>query len=84
MFYEDVLKELENAPHQAIQGYIMFLSDKKLSETYINSLIKCFRAYFKYCCEERCTLKNPMDKIKFQKEPLTLSPDLLSWLKIFS
>lgn len=72
MFYEDVLKELENTPHQAIQGYIKFLSDKKLSETYIDSLIKCFRAYFKYCYEERYILKNPMDKIKFQKEPLTL------------
>lgn len=64
--------ELEETHHQAIQSYIQFLMKKKLSEVYINSLIKCFRAYFKYCHDEAYIFKNPMDKIKFQKQPIKL------------
>ncbi|MBQ8814037.1 MAG: tyrosine-type recombinase/integrase [Lachnospiraceae bacterium] len=63
---------LEDTHYQAVQGYIQFLTDKHLTETYINGLIKCFRAYFRYCHEEGYIQRNPMDKIKFQKEPLTL------------
>lgn len=66
------ISELEKTHYQAIQGYIKFLTDKGLTEVYINSLIKCFRAYFRYCYEEQYIVRNPMDKIKFQKQPKTL------------
>ncbi len=66
------IEKLEETHHQAVQGYIQFLTDKHLTEVYINGLIKCFRAYFRYCHEEGYIERNPMDKIKFQKEPLTL------------
>ena len=62
------IENLEDTHYQAIQGYIKFLSDKNLTEVYINSLIKSFRSYFRYCYEEGYIMRNPMDKIKFQKQ----------------
>ena len=63
---------LEEINHTVIQDYIQFLSEKKLKESYINGIIKCFRALFRYCFDEEYIKKNPMDKIKFQKQPITL------------
>ncbi len=64
--------ELEDINHIAIIGYIDFLTKKGLSETYINGLIKCFKAYFSYCMREHYIIKNSMDKVHNQKEPITL------------
>lgn len=64
--------ELKETNHVAIKGYIEYLINKKLSETYINGLMKCFRSYFSYCVKEQYILKNPMDKISRQKEPLNM------------
>ena len=66
------ITELKEVHHQAIQAYVKFLSDKQLKETYINGVIKCFRAFFRYCFEEEYIKVNPMSKVKFQKQPLTL------------
>lgn len=66
------ITELKDVHHQAIQAYVKFLSDKQLKETYINGVIKCFRAFFRYCFEEEYMKVNPMSKVKFQKQPLTL------------
>lgn len=70
-FEFDVTK-VEDIYYQMIQSYIEFLSGKGLKESYINGIIKCFRAFFKYCVEEGYVQKNPMDKIKFQKQPITM------------
>lgn len=64
--------EVEEVYYQHIQGYITFLTQEKLSEIYINSLIKCFKAFFRYCVEEGYIVRNPIDKIKRQKEPIPL------------
>ncbi len=64
--------ELEETNHIAIRGYLEYLTDKGLTETYINNLIKCFRSYFSYCIRENYIYKNPMGKIHMQKEPITL------------
>lgn len=66
------ITELEETNHIAIRGYIEFLTKQGLSETYINGLIKCFKAYFAYCMREQYIFKNPMDKVYRQKEPITL------------
>lgn len=57
---------------KAIQDYIIFLTSQKLKETYINSIIKNIRAFFKYCENEGYVKESPMKKIKFQKEQITL------------
>lgn len=64
--------EIEQVYYQHIQGYIIFLTKQQLSEAYINGLIKCFRAFFQYCRQEGYIIRNPMDKIKFPKEPIPI------------
>lgn len=64
--------ELEETNHIAIRDYIEFLTKKELAETYINSLMKCFKAYFTYCVREQYIMKNPMERVYKQKEPITL------------
>lgn len=64
--------ELEETNHITLKGYIEYLTNKELKETYINGLQKCFKAFFTYCLKEHYILKNPMDKICRQKEPITL------------
>lgn len=64
--------ELEETYYQHIQGYIKYLIDQKLSETYINGLMKCFKAFYAYCVQESYIAKNPMDRIKRQKEVIPM------------
>lgn len=68
------LTELEEVTRAHIQEYIRFLVSKELTEVYINSVIKCFRSFFNYAIEEGYILekRNPMNKVKFQKEPKVL------------
>lgn len=62
------ITELEETNHIVIRKYIEYLTQKNLSEVYINGLIKCFKAYFTYCMREQYICKNPMDKVNRQKE----------------
>lgn len=64
--------ELEDTYPQAIKGYIAYLSLLGRKETYINGIIKTMKAYFTYVMNEGYLRKNPMDKIKFQKEAIPL------------
>lgn len=64
--------ELEDTYPQAVKGYINYLSSLGRKETYINGILKTMRAYFTYCVNEDYLRKNPMDNIKFQKEPIPL------------
>lgn len=69
---ESDVVELEETNHLHIKGYIQHLTSKQLSEVYINTIVRTFRAYFRYAVEEQYIIKNPIDKIKRQKEPLVL------------
>lgn len=66
------LTELEDTNYIAIKGYIEFLTKKGLKETYINGLIKCFKAYYTYCIREGYIVRNPMDKVYRQKEVMPI------------
>lgn len=66
------VKELEYCNVKCIQGYIQFLTNQGLKESYINSIIKCVTAFFEYCYKEEYVHKNVMKKIRYQKEPITL------------
>lgn len=61
VFVEDVKK-----PH--ITSYIKFLQKQGRKTTYINGVIKCFRAFFKYAVEEEVIKDNPMLKVGWLKE----------------
>lgn len=62
------LKEIEDISHLHIREFIRHLQQKKLEMTYVNNLIRCFRAFFKYCVEEEYLTLNPMDKVSFVKQ----------------
>jgi len=66
--HEYDINQLEDMNHIGIKAYIDFLTKKRLKETYINGLIKCFKAYFSYCIREHYIIRNPMDKVYRQKE----------------
>lgn len=62
--------ELEDVKRLHIQSFITHMSEQGLKESYINTLLKCFRGLFAYCKEEGYLLNSPTDKVKFQKEEL--------------
>ncbi len=61
--------QLEKVKHIHLKGYVKYLTDLGRKETYVNGLIKSFRAFFKYCTEEEYIEVNPALKLSFQKEP---------------
>lgn len=55
-----------------VKNYLKFLKSKGRKESYINGIIKCFRAYFKYAIEEDYISINPMLKVGWIREGKTL------------
>lgn len=66
------ITELEEVKCVHIRAYITYLSELGRKETYVNGLIKSFRAFFLYCEEENYIKESPMKKVKFQKEELVM------------
>lgn len=60
--------DLEAIRPQHIKRYMQFLIAKKLSPSYINAVLRCIRAYFRYAYEEGYILTNPAAKISWQKQ----------------
>lgn len=66
------LTELESISHQHIKLYVQYLISKKLSPSYINGILKCLRAFFKYACTEEYIATNPATKVSWQREGTVL------------
>ena len=62
------MKELEDVRPQHIKLYIQYLIKKQLTPSYINSIIRCVRAYFLYATQEGYVTANPATKISWQKQ----------------
>jgi len=62
------IKELEAIRPQHIKQYIQYLIRKQLTPSYINSILRCIRAYFRYATEEEYLASNPATKISWQKQ----------------
>lgn len=59
---------LEAIRPQHIKMYIQHLLKKQLTPSYINSILRCVRAYFRYAVEEGYLTENPTAKINWQKQ----------------
>lgn len=59
---------LEEIRPQHIKQYIQYLIQKNLSPSYINAILRCLRAYFRYAVEEQYLSSNPASKISWQKQ----------------
>lgn len=66
------ISELKQVTHKYIKDYATFMQNKGNSASYINNILKCFRAFYKYLIEEEYTEVNPMLKVKWQKQKKTL------------
>lgn len=62
--------ELEDVKRVHIQAFVNHMSEMGNKETYVNSMIKCFRGLFRYCEDEGYISRSPMNKVRFQKEEI--------------
>jgi len=62
------ITDLEEIRTQHIKMYIQHLIKKQLSPSYINAILRCVRAYFRYATEEEYLTSNPATKISWQKQ----------------
>lgn len=60
--------ELEAIRPPHIKKYMQYLIGKKLTPSYINTVLKCIRAFFKYAHGEGYIQTNPAERISWQKE----------------
>ena len=60
--------ELEGIRTTHIKLYMQYLIKKNLSPSYINSVLRCIRAYFRYAVEEDYLRINPAEKISWQRQ----------------
>ena len=66
------IKKLAQLKAPVIKWYIHYMTERGNKETYINGVLKLIRTFFLYCEQEEYIIVNPMDKIRFQKEPIPL------------
>lgn len=58
---------LEAIRPPAIKAYIQHLMRKQLTPSYINAILRCIRAYFRYATEEEHLTTNPATKIRWEE-----------------
>lgn len=61
-------KKVQDLKPLHIKKYVQYLMSKKLKTSYINSVLKCLRAFFKYAIEEEYITENPCEKVRWQRE----------------
>lgn len=64
--------EIEEVKAMHIKAYIKYLQKKKRKVIYINGIIKCFRAFFKYAVNEELVDSNPMINVGWLRDKKTL------------
>lgn len=64
--------DIEKVDTFHLKSFLKELSDNGRKESYINSLIKTFRAFFKYALEEEYIKTNPCLKVRWAKETESL------------
>lgn len=72
LYKEFEITEVEEVKANHIKIYIKFLKARGNKETYINGILKCFRAFFKYAYDEEIINENPMKKVGWVKEEKVL------------
>ncbi|MGG5462583.1 tyrosine-type recombinase/integrase [Clostridium sp. B9] len=81
--------EIEEVKSIQVKSYIKFLKSKGRKESYINGIIKCFRAYFKYSIDEEYISLNPMLKVGWVREGKMLintfnNDEVYKMMKVYS
>lgn len=62
------MDEIETIKAVHIKQYVSYLISKDLTPSYINGILKCLRAFFKYVKNEEYIIHNPAERVNWQKE----------------
>ena len=62
------IEDVEQVKPPHIKQYALYLSKTDHKPTYINGILKCIRAFFKYCTSEELISRNPSLRVPWQKE----------------
>ena len=66
------ITEIENVKPIHLKDFFKYISDMGRKETYMNGLLKVFRAFFKYAVSEEYISSNPCEKVPWAKETMPL------------
>ena len=66
------LTNLEDIQTRHLKAFFMYQSKRGRKETYMNGLLKTFRAFFKYQMGAENITTNPVLKVSWMKEPKTI------------
>lgn len=69
---EHKLSNLEDIQTRHLKAFFMYQSKRGRKETYLNGLLKTFRAFFKYQMGAENITTNPVLKVSWMKEPKTI------------
>lgn len=69
---EHNLTNLEDIQTRHLKAFFMYQSRRGRKETYLNGLLKTFRAFFKYHMGAENIKTNPVLKVSWMKEPKTI------------
>lgn len=69
---EQGLSNIEEVQTRHLKAFFMYQSKRGRKETYMNGLLKTFRAFFKYHIGEENISSNPVLKVSWMKEPKTI------------
>lgn len=69
---EHQLINLEDIQTRHLKAFFMYQSKRGRKETYLNGLLKTFRAFFKYQMGAENITTNPVLKVSWMKEPKTI------------
>lgn len=86
---EQKLTDIEEIKTSHLKAFFMYQQKRGRKETYLNGLIKAYRAFFKYLIEEEHISNNPILKVCWMKEPKTIiktfkDSDVKSMLGVFN
>ena len=66
---EHGLTEIEEVTTQHLKTFFLYQQKRKRKETYLNGLLKTYRAFFKYVSAEGYIKNNPVLKVNWMKKP---------------
>lgn len=72
LYQSHSITDIEKVETLHLKAFLKKLSDNGRKESYINGLIKSFRAFFKYAYEEEYIKTNPCLKVRWAKETESL------------
>lgn len=69
---EQHLLNVEDVQTQHLKAFFMYQTKRKRKESYLNGLLKTYRAFFKYLMQEQYVSSNPILRVSWMKEPKTI------------